>query len=94
MDKEAISDAVEAAIEKKLGSFCAKTTALEDHQKVARISHPDIDFLIESRKFVEALKDTFWKTIIRASVIIFVSIITAGIYAYFKYGKGHVPPSP
>lgn len=62
----------------------------DEHQKVDRIGHDDIDFLIAARKLVEALKDTFWKTLIRGVVVLVLSIITGGIYFYIKY-RGHVP---
>ena len=63
----------------------------DEHQKVVRISHSDIDFLVAARKFVEALKDTFWKTLIRGIAIFILSVVTGGIYFYIKY-RGHIPP--
>ncbi len=62
----------------------------DEHQKVERMEHSDIDFLIAARKFVEALKDTFWKTLIRGVVVLALSIVTGGIYFYIKY-RGNVP---
>ncbi len=81
METKQLTDVIEKAIERKLGN----KEHLESHQKCQRIGHEDVDFLIAAREFVEAIKDTFWKTLIRCLVILSLSIITGGIYAYFKY---------
>ena len=39
-----------------------------------------------------ALKDTFWKTLIRGIAIFILSVVTGGLYFYIKY-RGHVPPN-
>jgi|TARA_R100000656_G_scaffold33144_1_gene28489 hypothetical protein len=80
--KKIVEDAVEGKI-KDLYINCEHHHA--DHQKVNKLKYDDIDFLIAAREFVEALKDTFWKTLVRALVVVSLSVVTGGIYAYFRY---------
>ncbi len=83
---ENIKEAVEQAIENKFGHLLVpRQQHFEDHQKAQRLEHGDIDFIIESRKLVESIKDSFWKTLVKVLVVASLSVITGGIYAYFKY---------
>ncbi len=81
-----IKEAVEEAIDNKFGHLLVpRQQHFEDHQKTNRLGHDDIDFVIESRKLVETIKDAFWKTLVKVLVVASLSVLTGGIWAYFKY---------
>lgn len=89
MEAEDITKAVEDGIKNQISALRIKDQKhYDDHQKVERLGHDDIDFIIASREFVKSIKDAFWKTLVRALVVVSLSVITGGVYAWFKY-KGH-----
>jgi len=91
MDADEIKLIVESVIDTKLGHLKVPSEDhFAGHQKLERIDHSDVDFLIAARKLVQAIKDTFWKTLIKAVVVFFLSLVSGGIYFYFKF-KGHIP---
>jgi hypothetical protein len=86
MDKSDITEAIEQAMENKMGAFFVEREQhYKDHTMIQRVGHDDIDFLIETRVLIATLKDAFLKTLIKFIVVASLSILTGGVYAYFKY---------
>jgi|TARA_Y100000034_G_scaffold133661_1_gene199780 hypothetical protein len=92
-DRESLKKALREVIVEEIAHLRIKESQhFRDHEKVQKIEYADITFVMEMRKFVETVKDSFWRTLIRALVGFGLVVFTGGIWAYFKY-KGHLPPS-
>ena len=92
MNKELIKEAIKETFEAEIKPFYVERQQhYDDHQKLQRLDHVDIDFLVNARKFVEAIRDTFWKTIFRAIILFFFSVLTGGLIFWYKY-QDKIPP--
>ncbi|MBT6225461.1 MAG: hypothetical protein HOI47_02265 [Candidatus Scalindua sp.] len=92
MNKELIKEAIKETFEAEIKPFYVERQQhYDDYQKSQRLDHVDIDFLVNARKFVEAIRDTFWKTIFRAIILFFFSVLTGGLIFWYKY-HDKIPP--
>lgn len=81
-----IKQLLKEVLDEKLAPlYIDKQQHYADHLKIQKMEDSDITFIAELRKFIISLKDTFWKTFIRVIVIASLSLITGGLFAYFKY---------
>ncbi len=91
-DKEVYKEAIKEAFDEEIKPlYVEREQHFRDHLKIQKLEYKDILFLTEWRKWVENIKDTTTKTIVKAIVIAIIGLIVvgAGIWAKIKYFSGH-----
>lgn len=92
MEKDLIKSAIKEAFDEEIKPFyIEREQHWSDHQKTQKLNDNHISFIINSTKFLEALRDTFWRTIFKAIFVLIISCLTAGLIFWYKY-HDKVPP--
>jgi hypothetical protein len=86
IDKESMKLAIKEVFDEEIKPFYIdREQHFKDHEKTQSIDYKDIAFITEARKFVEALKDTFWKTFVRTIFVFLFTACTGGFFLWLKY---------